>query len=60
MRDVAGYAVPGTRGWNLPPFEDMWLETWAEMVRPKIEAWERERTRAEGVEEKKMRERAKL
>jgi hypothetical protein len=50
LRDIAGYPVPGTTGLSLPAFNDKWLELWAGMVAPKIEAWERERKRAEDEE----------
>jgi hypothetical protein len=58
LRDIAGFPVPGTTGLSLPPFDKKWLETWAGMVAPKIEAWERERKKAE--EEEAGRPKAKL
>lgn len=58
LRDIAGDPVPGTTGLTLPPFDKKWLELWAGMVAPKIQAWERTRKKAE--EEAAGHTRAKL
>ena len=58
LRSIAGEPASGTTGLRLPPFDKKWLELWAEMVAPKIKAWEKAREKAEG--ELTERTRAKL
>jgi hypothetical protein len=53
LRDIAGPVAPGTTGLELPVFDDRWLDIWAGMVAPKIDAWARARRRAEKEEERK-------
>lgn len=47
LRQIAREPTPGTTGRVLAPFDKRLLDVWAGMVRPKIEAWERTRKRAE-------------
>jgi hypothetical protein len=59
LRDIAGPAAPGTTALDLPVFDDRWLDIWAGMVAPKIDAWTTARKRAEEEEDAKVL-RAKL
>ena len=47
LRDIAGPPAPGTTGLELPVFDERWLDIWAGMVAPKIDAWTKARLRAE-------------
>jgi hypothetical protein len=55
LGDFAGDPTSNTTGLKLPPFDDKWLEAWAGMVAPKIEAWENARAKAEEQDRDRLR-----